>query len=154
MWAPNRDAGTYNQVLMDGILALQTTMASLGYAGRLRVGPHPGAACILAVRIAVRRHTHGHTNTNLNIPRISASSKRLLRRLEAARKHLKRTEIGRSGLISYRETSRDWHRFVLWLRVHFLDCRCTEKRGIPHVGRTGTFAGLEVIGNIGRGERI
>lgn len=84
---------------------------------------------MLAVRIAVQRHTHGHTD--LNLTRMGSTSKRLLRRLEVVRKRAKRVEIRRSGLINYHLSARDWRRFVFWLRVHFLDCPCSTKRRTP-----------------------
>ena len=59
---------------------------------------------MLAVRIAVKRHNHDHRR--LNISRIDTSSKRLLLRLEAARKRAKRAEIRQMGLLEYRRLPR------------------------------------------------
>ena len=125
---PDRfDIGVYQQAFMDGILALQTTLSSLSVPGRRRFDTSfEIAACAVAVRVALKRQRHGHIR--LNIPRIDSVSKRLLRRLETARKRAKRAEIAREGLSGFQKKSRDWQEFVRWLRVHIPNCNCRRRR--------------------------
>lgn len=134
IWAPNVNSGIYQQLHMDQILFLHARILSLGSGGRLRVQAATDvSACILAVRIAVKRHKHGHTR--LSVSRIDTSSKRLLRRLEALRKRAKRADIRQMGLLSYRQAVDGWQGFVRWLRYHFLDCGCSLRRRKPPARR-------------------
>ena len=129
-WLKPFDTGTYCQEFMAGVVALHGKVVALSRTGRLRLSASwQFAACSLAVRVAVRRHKHDHSK--LNIPHVDSAHKRLLDRLEAARKCAKRAEIRESGAAAYAETGKEWRAFVQWLRVHFLDCRCSRKRRIP-----------------------
>jgi len=115
---------------MAHVLALHSRVLSLTRGGRLyALSSSDVAFCALAVRVAVRRHRHGHTK--LDVPRVSSTAKRLLRRLEAVRKCAKRAEIRWSGADRYRETAATSRKFIQWLRVHFLDCPCTRKGRTP-----------------------
>jgi hypothetical protein len=130
VWKRNFDQGVYDQRLLDRVLALHATITSLKAGGRLRLATSMEfAVCAMAVRVAVTRHHHGHQQ--LDIARIDTSSARLLRRLEAARKCAKRTEIRQSGAVGYRQSAGAWCNFATWLRVHLLDCRCKQKRRPP-----------------------
>ena len=121
------DKGTYDQRFMDGILALRSRLASAKGGVRLRIASaYEVAALIVAARVALKRHQHGHHR--LDIDRIDWRTERLLRRLETVRKRAKRAEIKRSGQDNYRQTASEWRSFVRWLRLHFLDCRCSRKR--------------------------
>ena len=115
---------------MDSILALRARLSSSGAGGRLSIATSfEIAACALAVRIAVKCHRHGHVR--LEIPRIEAAAKRLLRRLEAVRKRTKRAEIGRAGPHEYKRKSQEWRAFVRWLHVHIPNCSCFRRRRLP-----------------------
>jgi hypothetical protein len=135
-WAPGLDRGSYDRKFMESLLAIRARAIALQAGGRLRVGTSfELSACALAVRVAMTRHRHGHSR--LDIPRIDSSSARLLRRLESARKRAKRVEIQRSGKAAYAAKELSWRKFVQWLRIHFLDCKCKRKRRdqIPMVRR-------------------
>ena len=137
VWQARFDPGTFRQEFMDSLLALRTNLSSLGAGGRLRANTsYEIAACSLAVRIAIKRHRHGHTL--LDIPRIEAAAKRLLRRLEVVRKRAKRAEIGQAGPEEYKRQSQDWRAFVQWVRVHVPSCSCVwRRRPAPAFRRRG-----------------
>lgn len=104
-WLPHVDRGVFSRDLMDGIIALHTQIVSLKAGGRLRVSSSfDFAACALAVRVAITSHRHGHTN--IKLASIDKLSKRLLRRLENARKRAKRAQIRRSGQVWIYERGR------------------------------------------------
>jgi hypothetical protein len=126
-WAPGLDRGAYDQKFMDSLLALHARAEALQAGRRLRVcTSFELSACALSVRVAMTRHRHGHSR--LDLPRIDSSSARLLRRLESARKRAKRAEIRRSGKAAYAANALSWRKFVQWLRIHFLDCKCKRSR--------------------------
>lgn len=126
-WLPQLERGVFNQQLMDRIIALHAQVVTLKAGGRLRVSASfEFAACALSVRVALTSHKHGHIN--INVANIDRSAKRLLRRLENARKRAKRAEMRRSGHDAYKHEARSWQEFARWLRVAFLDCRCKRKR--------------------------
>jgi hypothetical protein len=121
IWAGSFDPGVFNQELADGMRALHRRVLALSPGGRLRVGSSfEIAACALAVRVYAKRQQRGRTV--LVMPRVSEASKRILRRLEAARKRAKRAELRQLGLDSYRARAHNWRRFVRWIRVHIPDC--------------------------------
>lgn len=126
-WVRSFDPGSYDQDLMDGIIALRVTVVSLAPSGRLRVDTSfEIGACALAVRVVARRCRHGHTR--FDMPQVDRASKRLLRRLEVVRKRAKRAEVRRSGLNSYQARAHEWQRFIRWIRVHIPDCGSTRLR--------------------------
>ena len=122
LWKRNFDSGVYDQRFMDELLAVHARVASLSTSyGRLRfTSSFQVAACALAARIALKRHRLGYSP--LNIPRIRSVADRALNRLEAIRKRAKRSEVRQCGIDAYRQQSRQWKRFVVWLRVHVASC--------------------------------
>jgi len=126
-WAGSFDPVAFNQELADGMLVLHRRVLALSPGGRLRVGSSfEMAACALAVRVQVKRQQRGRTV--LLIPRVNEASKRLLRRLETARKRSKRADVRQLGLNSYQVKARDWQRFIRWIRVHIPDCGSAKPR--------------------------
>jgi hypothetical protein len=121
-WARGRfDPGVFNQELMNSMIALHATLLSRGSGGRLRVKTsYEIAACALAVRVYLKRRHRGRTD--VVIPLINGASKRLLRRLEAARKRGWRAEVRQLGLSVYQARAHNWRRFIRWIRVHIPDC--------------------------------
>jgi hypothetical protein len=125
--AAGPDSGTYNQTTMDEILRVHNKVSAIVGGGRLRLASViECAACALGVRVAMTRDRHGHAP--LNIVRIDAASKRLLRRLEAFRKRAKRDVVRRPGADAYKTGAEAWRQHVQWLRDHFLDCGCKRER--------------------------
>ena len=86
-------------------------------------------ACALAVRTAVRQLRHGHVAAWAS--GIDSSAKRLLRRLEAMRKRLKRTITKTNGHTSFRELAYGWRQFLRWARLNLLTCPCLIRRPNP-----------------------
>lgn len=86
------------------------------------------SACALAVRNAVRQVRHGHVAAWSS--GIQAAANRLLRKLEALRKRLKRTIKKTEGHDNFRALASSWHQFLIWLRLNLLTCSCLIRR--PH----------------------
>jgi hypothetical protein len=84
------------------------------------------SACALALRTALRQVRHGHVVAWTT--GIESSASRLLRRLEAMRKRLKRTITRTKGHTSFSELSYDWHQFLRWARLNLLTCPCLIRR--------------------------
>lgn len=82
------------------------------------------AAAILGVRVARTYLRHGHLAARCRPP---ADSRRLLRRLERLRKVAKRKAQKQGGSRFIAESLR-WRRFVHWLRMNLLYCRCKQRR--------------------------
>jgi hypothetical protein len=131
-WMRPERRGNFNEHWMAIFHDLQLWIEQL--AGGRRVGfttPFDVAACQLAVRTAVMLHRHSHyTLTDLDV---TVSAKRLLRRLEAARKRAKRQFVAESGSAMYAQALRSWQQFIRWMRVHFMDCKCKRRRH-QHLG--------------------
>jgi hypothetical protein len=84
------------------------------------------AACALAVRNAVRQIQHGHVNPWAD--GIEATAKRLLMRLEALRKKLKRKIIKTKGQQFFRELATSWREHLKWMRLNLMVCSCPIRR--------------------------
>jgi hypothetical protein len=126
-WMPVAARGVYDQPMMDSLLALRRRLQPMKPRRRLRFhGSFELAACLLAVRVALRLYRHGHIKPV--IAQYATAAARLSRRLENARRRLKRSELKRLGQNDYQDVASRWRNFVTCLRVHFLDCRCTQKR--------------------------
>jgi hypothetical protein len=130
LWATGLDRGVFAQEHMDHLLTLQVTVGALESGGRLRLSTSMEfAACALAVRVAVTRHRHGHQL--LDLDKVTVSAARLLRRIESARKRAKRADVRMQGAEEYQQAAAAWRQHVVWMRVHLLDCRCTQRRRKP-----------------------
>ena len=87
------------------------------------------SACVLAVRTAIRQVRHGHVAAwTIGIENRAS---RLLRRLEAMRKKLKRTITKTEGHTSFRELASRWREFLKWARLTLLTCPCLIRRPNP-----------------------
>jgi hypothetical protein len=127
VWSARFDPGVYSQSMMDDLLAVRERLWPLKNYGRLRFdNSFQIAACVLAVRVALKSHRHGHPLPP--IPRIETAAKRLLNRLEVVRKRAKRAELRQMGADAYQEKAHDWRRFVVWVRVHLANCGCSPRR--------------------------
>jgi hypothetical protein len=110
---------------------LHATLRARPHGARLRdLSVRQLAAFALAVRIAVKRVQHGETSFEIG------NCKRLLSRLEAARKRAKRIEVRRCGDAERRANAAQWQSFVKWLRRVVVPCRCTIRRRTVLPGRT------------------
>jgi AraC-like DNA-binding protein len=126
-WIKPDRRGTFNLSWMEIFQELQSRLTTVANGVRLRFAtPFDVAACQFAVRAAVMLHHHGHCT--VDVPNLRTSATHLLRRLEAARKRLKRQFVADSGMAMYAQALQSWQQFIRWVRVHFLDCKCKQVR--------------------------
>lgn len=122
--------GLYTDEFMQAIVGLwKGFQFGRGKQCRIPIDYVKVAACALAVRTALRQIRHGHVEAWRR--GIQATANRLLRRLEALRKRLKRTIIKTKGQDSFRALASSWRQFLTWLRLNLLTCPCLIRRPDP-----------------------
>jgi hypothetical protein len=120
------DLGLFHQSLMEELLSLRLRLLRLANGGRLYFeSPSDPAQCLLACRITAWRSRHQHNDSS--IAKAVSPPAALCRRLEVARKRLKRAYIAAAGAERYREIALSWRSHLRWLRVHFLTCWCSSR---------------------------
>jgi hypothetical protein len=122
--------GLYNEAFMEALYAAWKDLrATRGKPLQSSLDYVQIAGCALAVRTAVRQVRHGHMTPWDS--GIQARANRLLRRLEAMRKRLKRTIKKTEGHNSFRDLASTWREFLKWLRLNLLSCRCLVRDRDP-----------------------
>jgi hypothetical protein len=123
---PRDDPGVFHQTFMGESVSLRLRILFLMGGGRLQfTTPFQAAHSALAARIAGWLNRHLHQSAWLS-PKTRVPPA-LNRRLEAARKRLKRAFIGTRGSECYRDLVDQWRSHLRWLRTHFLCCWCTRR---------------------------
>jgi hypothetical protein len=133
------ERGTYSSEQMQIIQSnLDKLQAVAGRSGRLEVDAFEIAAFMLGVRVTKTMLRHGHIQAWR--PDGQAACQKLERRLENDRKRAKRALVPGCGRAAFADASRQWKRFVHWVRVHLLYCPCgrTKYRGIGRIRRLRT----------------
>ena len=87
--------------------------------------PFWAAACIFAVRVTMKKVRHGHHEAWS--PNLEPAAKRLIARLEAERKRLKRVFINEHGKPAYQAKQMQWESFVTFLHYYYVYCRCAYR---------------------------
>lgn len=123
----NFDLGEFDLVIMQTTVRVSSLIDSIGDdGGRLRLDVFDLAACILAVRVSLKRVRHGHAQPCCDDQ--ATATKNLIAKLERYRKRAKRAFIADWDVTAYRETHSRWKKYVRWVRVHFLYCGCGRPR--------------------------
>lgn len=122
--------GQYEPAFGELIVKLESTFAqSRFHRSRLRLTVFELALCALAVRVTNTRVKHGHLMTwrrNHDL-----ATERLLRKLENARRCAKRAFIREFDKATFSAAGRQWRRMLVFMRNHFLRCRCNFRVWTP-----------------------
>jgi hypothetical protein len=112
---------------MEAIYRLwKTVLDNRGQEFRLTLDYIQVSACALAVRTTVRQLRHGHVTAWTT--GIEGTADRLLNRLEALQKRLKRKTIKAEGHQFFRELASIWREHLKWMRNNILCCPCLVRR--------------------------
>jgi hypothetical protein len=118
--APVTPTGRYDQQFMQTVLRIGHAMYLRGSGGRFpQLNCFDLAACAFAVRVTLLRLNRREIRVSTKYP--DRAARRLLARLETARKRAKRAFIQEFGPDVYRERADNWRLFVRWMRWYFLD---------------------------------
>lgn len=122
--------GIFSKRHMDAITRVwKGLVAGRSNGMRLSLDYSEIAACALAVRNAVRQVQHGHISAWAD--GIDATAARLIKRIEALRKRLKRKTIKTQGQQFFRELATNWREHLNWMRLNLLVRSCPIRR--PHL---------------------
>jgi hypothetical protein len=108
------------------LIAVFSTLSSCRSGGRLRgATSFQLASCAFAVRFVSRRVRKGRQQAP--VANFEIRCRRLLKRLEAARKRSKRAEIRQFGQQAYRQQTRHWKTFLRLIKKYLVE-RLTSRK--------------------------
>ena len=129
------DTGVYGTEQMAVVQTSLTKLEAVSGGGAVELSAFEIAACVLGMRVTNSRLRHGHIKPWR--ADYKAACRQLEKKLEILRKRAKRRFVTANGQAPFAQASSRWRRFVRWVRVYLLYCRCNRTKfpGLTRIRR-------------------